>query len=110
MLEFALKKEKQDRFEFNLRQKMAYQQALQFIKNRDTKPMQEEKQILDGIHIILENGWVVQTDELLTYFDLLGLRDKSRVNEENLKFLEFVYLVCRLFDADIIKVQEYFEV
>ena len=72
--------------------------------------MQEEKQILDGIHIILENGWVVQTDELLTYFDLLGLRDKSRVNEENLKFLEFVYLVCRLFDADIIKVQEYFEV
>ena len=59
MLEFALKKEKQDRFEFNLRQKMAYKQALQFIKNRDTKPMQEEKQILDGIHIILENGWVV---------------------------------------------------
>ena len=38
---------------------MAYKQALQFIKNRDTKPMQEEKQILDGIHIILENGWVV---------------------------------------------------
>ena len=67
--------------------------------------MKEEKQILDGIHIILENGWNVQTDELLTYFDLLELQQKSMVTEENLKFLEFIYLLGRLFDIDMIKLQ-----
>ena len=72
--------------------------------------MMEEKQILDGIHIILENGWNVQTDELLTYFDLLEVRQKSIVAEENLKFLEFIYLIGRLFDIDMIKLQQYFDV
>jgi hypothetical protein len=65
--------------------------------------MLEEKQILDGIHIILSNGWIVQTDELLKYFDLLELRQKSVVTEENLKFLEFIYLMGRLFDVDMTK-------
>ena len=72
--------------------------------------MQEEKQILDGIRIILENGWIVKSDELIKYFDLLGLNEKSRVNEENLKFLEFIYLVGRLFEIDIVKLKEYFDV
>ena len=72
--------------------------------------MQEEKQILDGIRIILENGWIVQTEELLDYFDLLKLREKSGVVEENLKFLEFIYLLGRLFDVDIVKLQSYFDV
>lgn len=72
--------------------------------------MLEEKQILDGIHIILQNGWIVQTDELLRYFDLLELKSKSVVSEENLKFLEFVYLMARLFDIDMTKLQQYFDV
>ena len=66
---------------------------LKFLQNRSTKPMQEEKQILDGIYIILENGWYLQTDELLKYFDLLGLNEKNPgANEENLKFLEFIQI------------------
>lgn len=76
---------------------------LRFLKDRGTKPMQEEKQILDGLRVILDNGWIVKTDELLKFFDLLGVRTKSMVVEENLKFLEFIYLVARLFEIDITK-------
>ena len=72
--------------------------------------MQEEKQILDGLRVILDNGWIVKTDELLKFFDLLGVRTKSMVVEENLKFLEFIYLVARLFEIDITKMQEFFDV
>ena len=71
--------------------------------------MQEEMQILDGIKIILENGWTVKTDELLKYFDLLGLRDKINVIEENLLFLEFIYLISRLFEIETEKIKIYFE-
>ncbi len=84
---------------------------LQFLKDRDTKPMVEEKQILDGIHIILENGWIIQTNELLQYFDLLSLGKKNPgASEENLKFLEFIYLLGRLFDINMVKLQQYFQV
>jgi len=52
----------------------------------------------------LENGWLLQTEELLQYFDLLGLKEKNPgAREENLKFLEFIYLLGRLFDINIIK-------
>ena len=78
---------------------------LEFIKERQTRPMLEEKLILDGIHVILENGWVVQTEELLKYFDILQMKSKITVREENLKFLEFIYLLGRLFDIDMTKLQ-----
>jgi hypothetical protein len=60
---------------------------LQFVKERKTQPLLEEKQILDGIKIILENGWTVETEEMLEYLDLLSIKDKSMVVEENLMFL-----------------------
>ena len=63
--------------------------------------MQEEKQIMDGIYILLENGWTVKTDELLKKFSLIGLQYKCSCVEENLKFLEFLYLLGRLFEIDI---------
>ena len=63
--------------------------------------MQEEMQILDGILIILENGWVVKTAELLRYLELLCLPSKSQVCEENLKFLEFIYFLGNVFDIDM---------
>ena len=46
------------------------------MKERNTKPIIEEKQILDGIKIILDNGWVLQTEELLAFFNVIGLREK----------------------------------
>ena len=43
-------------------------QVLQFLKERGSAPMQEEKQIMDGLFILLENGWTIKTDELLKEF------------------------------------------
>ena len=129
---------------------MAYDKLLLFMKERNTKPIVEEKQILDGIKIILDNGWVLQTEELLEFFNILGLRekvvgmtdlgdknpfaagsnrpslttvakrfknmDRSELNSydgvqvENLKFLEFIYLLVMLFDIDVLEMQHYFGV
>jgi hypothetical protein len=33
--------------------------VLQFLKERGTTPTQEEMQIMDGLHIFLENGWLI---------------------------------------------------
>ena len=103
-LEDGLRRGKQNRHETNKRQKEAYTQILLFLKQRGTKPVQEEKQILDGIKIILDNGWIMQTDELLTFFETLNLKSKLTVQSENLKFLEFIYILCRLFEADVTKI------
>ena len=108
-LENNLKKAQLGRFQNNEKQKEKYNLVLKFLKERGGIPMQEEQQILDGLKIILDNGWVITSDELLKYLELLGIKDKSRVCEENLKFLEFIYLVGRLFEVDILKLQEYFE-
>ena len=128
---------------------MAYDKLLLFMKERNTKPIIEEKQILDGIKIILDNGWVLQTEELLAFFNVLGLREKvvgitdlgdknpfaagsnrpslstmvkrfknmdrsemgyDGVQVENLKFLEFIYLLLMLFDIDVVEMQHYFGV
>ena len=129
---------------------MAYEKLLLFMKERNTKPIIEEKQILDGIKIILDNGWVLQTEELLAFFNVLGLREKvigitdlgdknpfavggqrpslttmvkrfknmdrsevtgyDGVQVENLKFLEFIYLLLMLFDIDVLEMQHYFGV
>ena len=61
------------------------------MKERGTNPRQEEMQILDGILIILENGWVLETSGLVRFLDLLYLPQKSKACEENVKFLEFIY-------------------
>jgi hypothetical protein len=38
---------------------------LKFIKARKAHPMEAEKQILDGIKVILDNGWVIASAELI---------------------------------------------
>ena len=48
--------------------------------------------------------------EILKFFDTLGLRQKLTVSTENLMFLEFIYLLCRVFDIDATCIQEYFDV
>ena len=67
----------------NLAQREGYQQMLVFIKERtDHHPLAEEKQLLDCLKIVLDNGWTVGRDELLQIFELLDLRNKVIVNEE----------------------------
>ena len=47
---------------------------LLFIKERDGHPLAEEKQLLDCLKLVLDNGWTVGTEELLKLFDLLELK------------------------------------
>ena len=45
---------------------------LQFIKERkDVLPLAEEKQLLDCLKIVLDNEWVIGTEEMLKLFELL---------------------------------------
>ena len=84
-------------------------QVLGLIKARGVQPLAEEKQILDGIKIILENGWIVKQQELLIFFDSLGLKLKASALLDQTQFLEFTYLLSMLFGIDVKEVEEYFE-
>ena len=79
MLEMELRREKQLRHDLNVRQKEAYFKLLEFMKERGTKPVQEEKQILDGIKIVLDNGYIMRTEETIVFFDTLNLRTKMGI-------------------------------
>ena len=48
-----------------------------FIKQRGINPLGEEKQILDGIKLVLDNNWVVETTEMITFFNIIGLNLKA---------------------------------
>lgn len=65
LVQANIKKQRAQRFLLNQKQRRAYMQVLQFLKARGTAPMQEEKQIMDGIYILLQNGWTIKTDELI---------------------------------------------
>lgn len=49
-----------------------------FIKKRGINPLSEEKQILDGIKLILDNNWIVETQEMLQFFSIIGLQFKAK--------------------------------
>mmetsp|Transcript_23985 Transcript_23985/g.36822 ORF Transcript_23985/g.36822 Transcript_23985/m.36822 type:complete len:85 (+) Transcript_23985:3057-3311(+) len=81
---------------------------LAFLKDRGTKPLKEEKQILDGLKIVLDNGWILNTQEILKYFEALEIKERLKVKEENLKFMEFVYVLCRFLGVNITMIEDYF--
>ena len=81
---------------------------LVFIKERDGHPLAEEKQLLDCLKVVLDNGWTVGTEELLKLFDMLDLSNKVTVSEEFTAFIEFCYLVAILLKVDAQIVEEYF--
>ena len=89
------------------RQKDAYYQMLLFIKERGTNPLLEERQILDGIKLILENGWTLHTDECQHFFTMIGLLGKQELNQ-NQSFQEFIFCLSTLFKLDTKSMQEYF--
>jgi len=70
----------------------------------------EEKQLLDGLKLVLDNGWTVQIKELIQLFDLLRLKQKVRVDEKNAEFLEFVIFIGMAFDIEIKEIEEYFQI
>lgn len=109
-LQNQMKKTRAQRFLLNQRQKKAYQQLLQWMKERATEPVQEEMQIMDGLFIMLNNGWTVKTEELLQSFDLIDLRSKSQYLQENIKFYEFLQLMANLFEVDLDKLKAFFNI
>jgi len=93
LFEEELIKQKQDRYDINTSQKDAYNQMLMFIKARKAHPMEAEKQILDGLKVILDNGWVIATAELVEFFDSLKLSTRSSSLVKKTQFLEFMTMV-----------------
>ena len=82
---------------------------LVYIKERDGHPLAEEKQLLDCLKVVLDNGWTVGTDELLKLFDLLELSKKVVVHEDFSNFLEFLYLLGMMFKVDTDAIENYFK-
>ena len=107
-LHFELKKQQKTRRGANHTQREAYGKCLAYIGARGVIPLAEEKQLLDGLKLVLDNGWTISTDELIQLFELLGLKKKVFVNENNLGFLEFVYFIAVVFKVDMKVIEDYF--
>lgn len=73
---------------------------LEYIKLRCHIPVAEEKMLLDGLKLVLDNGWTIQTVEFLQLCDLCGLKCKVQVDTEFVGFLEFVFVVSEVFGLD----------
>ena len=99
---------KEGRHQLNLAQREGYQQILVYIKERAGHPMAEEKQLLDCLKLVLDNGWTVGREELIKLFDLLELRRKVAVSEEYSGFIEFCYLLALVLKMDSSIVEDYF--
>ena len=83
---------------------------LQFIKDRkDVLPLAEEKQLLDCLKIVLDNEWVIGTEEMLKLFDLLQMKQKVKVSDEFTEILRFITLLSLHLKLDIDKIDEYFQ-
>jgi len=71
-------------------------------------PAAEEKQILDAIKIVLENGYCISETEMLEIFDIVGLRALAETCNEGDMFIEFVRYVARVFEFREESFNEYF--
>jgi predicted nucleic-acid-binding protein len=78
------------------------------LKERKLLPIIEEKQIMDGLLLVLMNGWTIQTQELIQFFDLLDLKNKVEVFEANYFFIEFVYVLAKLLKVEMAQIKSYF--
>ena len=81
---------------------------LVYIKERDGHPLAEEKQLLDCLKLVLDNGWTVRIQELIKLFDMLELQKKVSVTEEFTAFIEFCMLLAMMLKVDSDSVEAYF--
>ena len=73
-------------------------------------PAAEEKQILDAIKIVLENGYCVSELEMLEIFDIVGLRNlpESLTKSESEPFMHFLRQLFTVFEFSQESFNEYF--
>ena len=94
----------------NRQQKHGYKQVLNYIKDRkDVLPLAEEKQLLDCLKMVLDNEWVIGTDEMIKLFDLLRMKQKVKASEEFTEILRFITLMCLHLKLDIDRIEKYFQ-
>ena len=56
---------------------------LQYIKDRkEVLPLAEEKQLLDCLKMVLDNEWVIGTEEMIKLFDLLKMKLSKHHGEQ----------------------------
>ena len=46
-------------------QKTAYSNVLEFVKERNSIPVAEEKMLMDGLKLVLDNGWTLGESEMV---------------------------------------------
>ena len=66
--------------------------------------------LLDGIKMVLDNGWTIQEQEMLQLFDMCKLKNKVLFSLEYNKFIEFIYVVAAQLGLDLETMQNYFQV
>lgn len=100
---------KKKRYEQIERQKDAYIKMMLFIKQRGSNPLAEEKQILDGIKLILDNNWMVTTPEILVFFEVIGLKLKAPNLMQNMEFQQFIESLIKNFEFEEDQIMEFFK-
>lgn len=66
--------------------------------------------LLDGLKLILENGWTIDNEELTELFDMCRLKDKVFYSIEYAQFLEYIMVLTTQLGLDQQKIQNYFNV
>ena len=56
-----------------IRQRQAYDNVLAYLKERKTYPVAEEKMLMDGIKIVLDNGWTISEQEMIQLMEMCGI-------------------------------------
>ena len=93
-----------------IHQKQAYDKVLQYLKSRDSIPVAEEKMLLDGLKLILDNGWTIGEIEIIQLMEMCGLKTKVYMDEKYMAFLEFLFYLSQQFGFDLEKITQQFEV
>jgi hypothetical protein len=86
------------------RKQLTFISTLKPVKDGDRTstllPAAEEKQILDAIKILLDNGYTLSEHELLQIFNLIGLQGLTlgvQATQVEKHFFEFVFYLGKVF-------------
>ena len=71
-------------------------------------PLAEEKQLLDCLKMVLDNEWVIGTEEMIKLFDLLKMKQKVKASDEFTEILRFIALLSLHLKLDLGKIENYF--
>ena len=96
----GIRQQKNERRNLLIAQKIAYSNVLQFVKDRNSIPVAEEKMLMDGLKLVLDNGWTIGEAEMVQLMEMCDLNKKVYMDEKYLPFLEFLFYLCQQFGFD----------